>query len=174
MTLFASQGFDATNISAIARQAGVSTRTFLRYFPTKESAFYGGETDWLEALFASYLTQPRTLSDLDALRATLIELAPRVQKSRRLVLLYQRAVGLSLELRGRDQDHQHEITDVLAWAIAARRGLGLPDTGCKLLAGVALVVYRRSLDIWLTGPADADLAVIIDSEFEMLCDQLTS
>jgi AcrR family transcriptional regulator len=174
LNLFATQGFDATDVSAIARKAGVSTRTFLRYFPTKESALYRGESSWLQSVLDIYPTQPGTLNDLDALIATFTALAPRVQKSRRLLKLYQRAVESSLTLRGRDDAHQHEIIEVLAGAVAARCGPHRPHDGCKLLAAIALMVFRRSLDSWLSGPAGAELADVIRTEFEILSDQFAS
>jgi AcrR family transcriptional regulator len=174
LKLFASNGFDATNVSAIANKAGVSTRIVLRYFPTKESVFYSGAPGWLNAVLDIYPTQPTTLSDLEALSATMTDLAPRVQRSRMLVMLYQRAVERSLALRGHDDEHLHGITEVLALAIAARRGEECPDEGCRLLAAVALSVYRRALVIWLSGPTGSELAAIVRTEFEILGDQLSS
>ena len=40
LELFSSQGFEHTTVDAIAERAGVSRRSFFRYFPTKESAAF--------------------------------------------------------------------------------------------------------------------------------------
>lgn len=118
----AKQGYDATTIEEIADKAGVSTRTFFRYFPTKEDVLYHGERDWVQTAIDAYPAQPTTLNDLDAMRVTLETLAPRLEKSHRALGLYQRAVESSPTLRSSEHDHQRESTDVLAQAIATRRG----------------------------------------------------
>jgi AcrR family transcriptional regulator len=172
LKLFASQGYDATTIEEIAERAGVSTRTFFRYFPTKEGVLYSGERGWIQALVDAYPTQSTKLSDFDAMRVTLEGLAERLNKSRRSLLLNQRAAETSPTLRGLDRDHQVENTDVVARAIAARRGQDEPDEACSLLAAVALVTFRRALDNWLRGSASASLRLAITREFKLLAKQI--
>lgn len=174
LKLFASHGFDATTTVDIAEKAGVSTRTLFRYFPTKEDVLYHGERDWVQTFVDVYPTQPNSLSDLEAMRVTLEDLAPRLAKSRRSLSLYQRALDSSPTLRGREQDHQHENTEVLARAIAARRGRSRPDEACKILAAVGLLAYRRALDLWLNGPTTGTLAKAINKEFKLLTEQIAS
>jgi AcrR family transcriptional regulator len=172
LRLFAKQGYDTTTIEEIAERAGVSTRTFFRYFPTKEDVLYHGERDWVQTVLDAYPKKPATLNDLDAMRVTFEDLAPELGKSRRSLALYQRAVDSSPTLRGSEQDHQHESTAVLAQAIATRRGQSTPDEGCSLLAAIAMLTYRRALDIWLNGSGAATLATVITKEFKLLAEQL--
>jgi hypothetical protein len=149
--------------------------TTLRDFPAGYGVHCLGDPGWRQAILDIHPTQPATLNDLDALCATLTHLAPRVQESGRLLPRYQqRAVELSPASRSCDQAYQRETTDVLAVAIAARRGLAHTDAGCELLAAIALLVFRRSLDIWLSCPTGADLAVVIRTEFQILSNECTS
>jgi AcrR family transcriptional regulator len=174
LKLFATQGYDATTTEEIAEKAGVSARTFFRYFPTKESLMFFGEHDWIQSYAEELPLQPKELSDLEALRATITSHTPRLIRRRQSLLLFVRAVASSRTLRGLDHDHQLENTRVLAEAIATRRGQRNPDEGCTLLAAVTLLAYRRALEIWLAGPASTDLAKVITKEFKLLSQQLTA
>jgi AcrR family transcriptional regulator len=152
----------------------VSTRTFFRYFATKEHVLYHGEHDWVQAFIDIYPTQSDTLSDIEAMRVTLESLASRLGKSRRSMLLYQQAVDSSPTLRGHEQAHQLQDTEILARAIAVRRGRSGPDEACILLAAVTLLVYRRALDLWLAGPPTGSLAKAINKQFKLLIGVITA
>lgn len=173
LKLFATQGYDATTTEEIAEKAGVSARTFFRYFPTKESLLYTGEHDWVQSFAEDLPEQPKSLTDLDALCQTIIKHVPRLERRRQPLLLFVRSIASSRTLRGLDGDHQRENTVVLADAIATRRGQRSADEACFLLASIALLAYRRSLDLWLNGPTTGDLAKIITKEFDIISRELS-
>ncbi len=168
LDLFAKQGYDTTTTEAIAEKAGVSPRTFFRYFPTKESVLFLGEHDWFESFTAEFLEQPSSLSDLDAMCAVLMDFAPDLVPTRRSLVLYERAVASSATLRGGVHDRQQKDIERLADAVARRRGLARPDESCALLGAIGLLTYRRALTEWLSGPADADFPALVADRFEML------
>jgi AcrR family transcriptional regulator len=168
LELFAKQGYDETTTEAIAERAGVSPRTFFRYFATKESVLFVGEYDWFQTFTADYAKQPLKLSDVAAMWESLINLAPGHDKRRRALVLYERAIASSPTLRGGVHDRQQHDIATLAEAVAKRRGLSKPDESCFLLGAVGLLTYRRALTAWLAGPANADLAPIIANNFELL------
>ena len=173
LELFAKHGYDTTTTDEIAEQAGVSPRTFFRYFPTKESVLFVGEYGWFQSLTKHFLAEPDSLSDVEALRETLVAVAPKLAAGRRSFVLYERAIATSPMLRGTVQDNLHEDTRTLAAAIAERRGLPEADEGCALLAAVVLATYRRALTRWLGAPANANLRKVIADEFDLLFQQVT-
>jgi AcrR family transcriptional regulator len=170
LKLFASQGYDTTTIEEVAERAGVSARTFFRYFPTKESVLYLHEHLWFQSLTEIYLAQPGSRSDIEALSATLVELAPELIPKRRSLLQHRRALASSPTLRGRQQDRHLEEIDELARSVAARRGLSSPDEGCVLVAAITLLTHRHALDAWLENGL-FDLGELISEEFEILSAQ---
>ena len=173
LELFAKNGYDTTTTDEIAERAGVSPRTFFRYFPTKESVLFAGEYGWFQSFTNRYLEQPPKLTDVEALRETLVDLAPELGQIRKSLVLYERAVESSPTLRGGVYDHQKEDVATLAKAIARRRGFDEPDESASLLAAVGLVTYRRSLTRWLAGPVSVDPGSVIIEQFDLLGDLFT-
>jgi AcrR family transcriptional regulator len=164
LDLFARDGYDTTTTDEIAERAGVSARTFFRYFPTKDSVLFVGEYGWFQSLTEDYLAQPDSLSDIDALLQTLLAKPP----GRRSQQLYDKAVASSPTLRGVVHAHQQEDIETLAEAVATRRGFRKANEGCRLLSIVVLITYRRALTRWLDGPASVDARKVIAEEFEVL------
>lgn len=172
LELFSKQGYDETTTDEIAEKAGVSPRTFFRYFPTKESVLFVGEFGWFQSFTSQYLAQPAELSDIDAMRATLHSLAAGLTKIRPALTLYEQAVASSPTLRGGVLDRQAVDIRAIAEATASRRGLDEPDAGCMVLATVVLLTYRAGVMRWLAGPASADPRDLIAEQFDLLLAEL--
>jgi AcrR family transcriptional regulator len=171
LDLFATQGYDTTTTEEIAEKAGVSARTFFRYFKTKESVLFLGERDWLRSFAERYAEQPDEMSDVEALRTTFAALATIGLPPRRKALLqFTKAVASSPTLRGREVDHRRDDARGIAKAIATRRGLRRADEGAAILAAVALETYRRAIDTWVQGPARADIGDVVVGEFDRLAE----
>jgi AcrR family transcriptional regulator len=166
--LFAAQGYDTTTTEEIAEKAGVSPRTFFRYFPTKESVLFSGEHAWLQSFAGYYLNQPDSLSDAEAMCAALVAAGADFGLSRPALRQYKRALASSPTLRGREADHQEQDAEQVAKAIADRRGLPYADETCAVLAAVGVLTFRRALDVWLAGPARIGLSDVIVEEFGLL------
>jgi AcrR family transcriptional regulator len=168
LELFAAKGYDEATTEEIAERAGVSARTFFRYFPTKESVLWAGEYDWVQAFNTAFLDEPAELADIDAMRNAFVSAASSFARGRRFFAMYQRAVASSPTLRGRGQEHRDDNVRSLAAAIATRRQLDAADEGCWLLAALGLLVYTRTLERWLDGPTSTNLGELIDAEFTLM------
>jgi AcrR family transcriptional regulator len=168
LKLFSTRGYELTTTEEIAEKAGVSARTFFRYFPTKESVLFEGEGLWLETFAEGYCSKPDELSDFDAICATFIELAPTIARRRAALRLYERSVASSPILRGLKYDQLEQSVRTVAAAIAARRGLKRVDEACILLASVVNLAHRRALDRWISGPTDGDFSQVIADEFGLV------
>jgi AcrR family transcriptional regulator len=168
LELFATKGFDETTTEEIAERAGVSVRTFFRYFATKELVLFLGRYDAIQSFAAGVLDQPDSMSELDALCAALVDSGAGFAGRRKALLLYEKAVASSPTLRGHEQDLQRDDVATMARAIATRRGLDRPDERCALLAAIGMLTYRRALGRWLAGPANGDFGEVVADEFHML------
>src|SRR5271154_1553142 len=146
LNLFSTNGYDETTTDQIAESVGVSPRTFFRYFPTKESVLFFGEYDFIDAVSGVYLAQPEKASDFEALANSFALLAPGLKRIRKRIAQYPEAV---------------------AKVIAERRRLPAPDSECRLLAAVGMLLVERALNQWLSTPGRS-LDDLIRQEFAAL------
>jgi AcrR family transcriptional regulator len=168
LELFARDGFDATHSDRIAEGAGVSPRTFFRYFPTKESVVFHRDHWFMRTFAAAYLEQPAGLGDYAALRKTFVDQAAGFGELRTRIETYRAAVDSSAVLLGREQEHLAEHAVTVSEAIARRRGERDVTDASTTLGLVALALYQRALRRWLEGPPAHELAGLVDEEFALL------
>lgn len=71
---FTEQGYDATTVREIAAAAGVTERTFFRYFASKEDLVYSEVLDLVPVLRAEIVAAPPGLPALAAVRDAVLEL----------------------------------------------------------------------------------------------------
>jgi AcrR family transcriptional regulator len=168
LALFARDGFDATTTDQISQAAGVSPRTFFRYFPTKESVVFHRDHWFMRTFAAAYLEQPAGLGDYAALRTAFVDQAAGFGELRTRIETYRAAVDSSAVLLGREQEHLAEHVVTVSEAIARRRGASDADDTSTTLGVVALALYQRALQRWLDGPPARELAALVDEEFARL------
>lgn len=168
LNLFSTNGYDQTTTDQIADGAGVSPRTFFRYFPTKESVLFFGEYDFVRAFSGVYLAQPDSMSELDAMANAFITLAPGLSRLRTRITLYREAVASSVRLIGKERKNHDASAKTVADAIASRRQIDGPDEECMLVASVGMLVVERSIDRWIRSPASTAPEDVVRSEFTSL------
>ena len=128
LRLFADQGFEATTIAQIAREAGVSQRTLFRYFGTKEDLVFGARQDLAggESLAAVLVNtverQPAGVSAWDALRAGFSAVLAAGQPDK--VIERMRLVLGAPSLRARYIEKRQRWQAELLPVIEARMGAG--------------------------------------------------
>lgn len=167
LNLFSTNGYDETTTDQIAEAAGVSPRTYFRYFPTKESVLFFGEYDFIDAVSEAYLAQPDEASDFDAMANSFALLAPGLKRIRKRIGQYHEAVASSPVLMGRERKNHEANAETLASIVARRRNLPAPDNECRLLASIGILLVERALNQWLANPRRA-LDDIVRQEFATL------
>ena len=166
LTLFAAKGYEATSVEEIAAWAGVSPRTFFRYFDSKDRVLFFGGDAFNAAVVRQLPNQPAERDDLAAVAATLRSLSSMVTPLKQRIRLYFRAVQESSQLLGQHETALARHEDDLATALAARRSLSVPDPRCRLTARLATVAMDQAYASWLS--SRRDLAEHLDEAFALL------
>jgi TetR/AcrR family transcriptional regulator, regulator of mycofactocin system len=157
---FADDGYDETSVESIAADAGVSARTFFRYFATKDEVLdMGREARQAELRARLRELAASDLSDIEVVRAALVGLARGFESDRDRVRLRQRATATSPVLRGRVYD------TFASWEYVVARELG-GDVTARTLAAVGFAVFRSATATWLTD--GGSLPELVERGFDVL------
>ena len=139
---FAADGYDETSVDAISADAGVSTRTFFRYFATKDEVLDMGRGARQAELRGVVAGAEGTGSAV--VRAAVVALAAGFAEDRERVALRQRAALTSPVLRGRLFDTFASWEHTLAVALADRG-----EAEAETLAAVGIAVFRAAVSAWV-------------------------
>jgi AcrR family transcriptional regulator len=166
LDLFMAQGYDSTTTDQVAARAGVSTRTFFRYFDSKDEVLFRGQRFWSETVADLIKQQPEALQPMDAMCETLIKLATGVRRD--ALVRYERIVTSSVTLLGRSEIQQVENARLVAKGLAARQGLDAPNDECKIMASVGLLLYRQGVADLRDGCCTSTIEALIREKFAIL------
>jgi AcrR family transcriptional regulator len=136
LELFLAHGFDNVTVAQITERAGLTRRTFSRYFTDKRDVLFAGS----EQLPAVLLTALTEVGDL---------VADEHAAERRAI------VAASPELQERGLTKYAAVTSALAAALEQR---GAEAATAALLAPVGTAIFRTAFDRWAEQPERASLA----------------
>jgi AcrR family transcriptional regulator len=156
LELFLEHGYENVTVTQIADRAGLTRRTFSRYFADKRDVLFAG-SDQLPELLADAVRGvdpdvPPFEAVLHALTNVAAVLGNRVAghaPQRRAVI----AATPELQERG------HAKFAAVATALAAvLRARGADKSSAQLFADVGVAIFRSGFDQWVATPDDSDLA----------------
>ena len=169
LRLLTDRDFESVTVDEIAAAAGLSRRSFFRYFASKEDVVFQFLDQMAERLRDAIVAWPPGESPLAAVHAAL---RPRVaayvadaDRTLALVRLLQRSPAL----RARELESRQRLHELVAEAIARRLGLDHhADLRPRLLAGIALVPFDVAITRWVEGRPGEDVHAILDEAIEAL------
>ena len=169
LRLLAFQGYEETTVEQIVAAAGVSRRTFFRYFKSKEDVIVESVGDLTTAIRLELASRPVDESAQSAVRAALSvaadELASDTAKSVAVIRLLFDTPALHRRYLERQSILQEELAAELARREGLDEGEGREDLGPALVAGVAITAFQVAVDSWTRHGGDRDLGALIDEAF---------
>jgi AcrR family transcriptional regulator len=172
LELFLEQGFTATTVPQIAERAGLTTRSFFRYYADKREVLFVGEEE-LPPVVARVVDEadPR-LSPIEVIHTGLrAVVVPRLETYRHELLTRRTIVHSDEGLREREL---RKLAIIHAGATEAfvRRGLGPLEA--EIAGRLSVMIYDTTLERWLAGDAKGDLAEILDEVVTVVAGSLES
>jgi AcrR family transcriptional regulator len=166
LELFGEIGYEQTTVAAIAERAGLTARTFFRYFADKREVLFHG-SEGLQRLMVDALAQaPAGASAVDAVAAALIKAGDFFDRDRRpYARLRSKVIAANAELLERELIKMATLSAALAQALR-QRGIGEPDASLAAEAGIA--VFRVAFAQWVSRSERRGYIEIVNDSLERL------
>ena len=154
LELFLEHGYENVTVAQITERAGLTRRSFSRYFADKRDVLFAGSERLPAVLARAVRHADGALSPFGALLAGLVEVAGELADQAPLAAQRRTVVGASPELQERGRTKFAAVTDAVADALRDRGAAGSEAT---LLAQVGVAIFRTALDRWADQPDEAGL-----------------
>ncbi|MCC0095157.1 MULTISPECIES: TetR/AcrR family transcriptional regulator [Streptomyces] len=164
MRLFAEQGYEATTIAQIAKEAGISQRSLFRYFGTKEDIVCGEQEELGELLRATVEAQPAAATPWEALRAG-FEVLMEAHGDPGQLLEITTLIFHTPPLRARYTQKRLRWQELVQPAVTARMAAGegpVPQVRAAAVTATVFACVDAATEAWVRSGGSADLASLYD------------
>jgi mycofactocin system transcriptional regulator len=167
LRLFAKQGFEDTTVDQIAAGAGVSRRTYFRYFDSKSGVLWSDFDREVDAIRVRLADASDELSIMDAVRQAVIDVnhyrAVDVPELRERMNL----IGSVPELAASATLHYDAWERAIAEFVARRTDEAADALYPRTVALATLATCRAAYEQWAVS-ADTDLTFYLDAALQAL------
>ncbi|MEU8284319.1 TetR family transcriptional regulator [Micromonospora sp. NPDC048905] len=167
LDLFAERGFDETTVDEIAQAAGLTKRSFFRYFPAKEDAVFGGVDVTGEQVVDDIRARPADEDPWQSLHQVLRQWEQQIHTSEQ-ALTSLRLIESTPSLRARLHQKRAQWRRHVSDALRDRPGVQLDSFDAELLTNAAASVLDTVSQEWLRSDGTADRAALLDHAFAFL------
>ncbi len=165
ITLFAEQGYQATTVAEIAERAGLTQRTFFRYFSDKREVLFGGAEElrhrWIEAVAGA----PPEATPLAAVCAGLVPMAELFAERHEFARIRAAIIEANPELRERELIKLQGLAGAIGAALVER---GVKPTAAILAAQAGVTVFHVAFASWVQQEDPTALRGLMDQSLEEL------
>jgi AcrR family transcriptional regulator len=165
MELYAERGYEQTTVAEIAQRAGLTARTFFRYFADKREVLFAGSEALGEQLDSELAAAPASATPLAAVAEALGAVAETIGQDRDFSRRRQAIISANAELQER------ELIKLAGWSAALTDGLvrrGVDEPTASLAAQTGAAAFRVAFERWLADPGERSLADTLRDSFEQL------
>jgi mycofactocin system transcriptional regulator len=167
LRLFSTAGFEETTVERIAAAAGVSRRTFFRYFDSKADVLWSAFDGEVRALRAAFAAVPADFPLMAAIRQVVVGAnryrAEDVPELRTRMNLIGSVPALQASAAQHYDAWERAVSDFAASRLGQRGDALIP----LAIGRATLAVCRAAYDRWVDR-ADADLTVYLDEALRAL------
>lgn len=160
--LFAEKGFDSVTVDDIAKAAGISARTFFRYFASKDDIVLDLASHLHERLLSAFEQRPPSETAVEALRTAYKQTSVVADDDRARVISIGRILSSSPALRMASFGRPWIDGAPLVSAVAARMGTAPGDQRARLIVAAMSAVATAEWHAWIDedGPGEPSERIV--------------
>ncbi len=167
LRLFTEQGFDATTVDQIAVEAGVSRRTFFRYYESKSGVLWSEFDREVANLRRELAALPKTMPIMDAVRAAVLAVNHYGPDDVPELRMRMSLIGTTPELAAAAALHYDAWERAIIDFVAQRSRLPADSLYPLAVGRATLATCRAAYERW-AARADADLGRYLDAGLRAL------
>lgn len=168
LRLFFDRGFDGVTVDEIVGAAGVSRRTFFRYFDTKEDALLADYPE-LNARLSEALEATAPGDATDAIRSGLHTMVDWYIERSEAVLARSKVIrDTSMNVAARNLEFLTQWERGVAHAIAHQLGEDASDLRPRTAAAMIVGAFRAALTQWVRSSCGDDLHALTDQVLDLI------
>ncbi|KJK57078.1 TetR family transcriptional regulator [Saccharothrix sp. ST-888] len=153
LELYLERGFEQTTVAEIAKQAGLTERTFFRHFADKREVLFAGAGSLQELFVNAVVGAPDSMAPIDAVAAALEAAAAPFRERREHARQRQAVIAANAELRERELIKLASLASAIADAL---RGRGVTEPAASLAAETGIAVFKVAFERWINPVDSAD------------------
>jgi len=165
LELYAERGFEQTTVAEIAERAGLTERTFFRYFADKREVLFAGGANLQEFLVSAVASAPDSAPPIEAVAAALEGAGALLQERRDYARRRQAVIAANAGLQERELIKLASLASALATALRER---GVTGPAASLAAEAGIAVFKIAFERWVGGTSQPDLPRLIRESFDDL------
>jgi AcrR family transcriptional regulator len=168
LRLFLERGFERVTVDEIVSAAGVSRRTFFRYFETKEDALLADYPE-LSARLSQALDFRDQDRGVDAIRSGLHRMADWYIERSDAVLARSKVIReTSMNVAGRNLEFLTQWERDVAHAVGNQIGVDASDLVPRTAAAMIVGAFRAALTQWVRSSCTDDLHALTDQALDLI------
>ena len=161
LDLYVERGFDETTVADIAERAGVTERTFFRYFADKREVLFLHSSQLQDLVVAAIVAAPADASPLEAVESG-IQATAEVLTDRDFSTRRAQAMARNPGLQERELLKLARMGEAVAGALESR---GVPALTAAMTADAGVSAFSHAFRRWIAPDSDGDLRAAIDASF---------
>jgi AcrR family transcriptional regulator len=167
MELFQERGYDRTTVEGIAARAGLTERTFFRYFADKREVLFSGAEQLQKLIVTRVAEAPAPAAPLEAVAAALEAAGGMLEEHRghKFARMRYALLEAHADLRERELIKLASLAEGVADALR-RRGVAEPAASLAAEAGIA--AFKVGFQRWIGAARPSSLAHQIRAVFDEL------